>query len=232
MKDQNVRTVTDKDEIISSEGYSPVITEAGISSTSGVELSEADLALHAKLETVMAKFGSENDVEVSVGKMSKNGKTIIGFTQSIEGLPEGITSKQAQNFYATKVKIKDENDVVIESKTLNELGITLGEKITMMKAAVPKSRKKILCSARVVSGMPNGKSNKISVLKDGLDKPTPMTVEEFLDLRENPLNSDDLMVANDDARWGERPLKENGEVVIDEETNEPVMERVLIRKGN
>lgn len=214
--------IIDESEVVSAAGYVP---KAG-DSTSNAPLvqTQENIELQENMQALLDTFGEANDIEFTVGKMSRSNNMIVGVQKQIEGCPEGITSAQYDAYLKTKVtRVVDGKEV---DMTLAELGINLNDTITAYKAVKPKSRTKDLTTARLVSGKPAGKKNKLTVEIDGVDKLDAMTVDEWLERKANPLTIDDLAVKNGLYVWGHVVVKDAaGEVVM--EDGEPKLKRVL-----
>ena len=142
------------------------------------------------LVELMKEFSEENWVEINVGKLSKNNRITLSIIEEIEDLPEGITSKQMNNFNLADKKFG-----------LREKGIEIGEYVTTMGSIKPKSRTKKLVQARLVNGKPNGKSNQLAIQMPGLEKETPISIEAYLKLKNNPPTEDDVKVENGTHKW-------------------------------
>ena len=84
---------------------------------------------------------------------------------------------------------------------LREKGIEIGEYVTTMGSIKPKSRTKKLVQARLVNGKPNGKANQLAIQMPGLEKETPISIEAYLKLKNNPPTEDDVKVENGTHKW-------------------------------
>lgn len=221
--------LVDDSEVVDASNYVPTASDS-VTTTKPLAETPENKELQENLQALLNTFGAENDIEFTVGKMSRSNNMIVGVQKNIEGCPEGITSAQYQSYLDTRVmQVVDGKEVEM---TLADLGINLNDEITAYKAFKPKSRTKVLTTARLVGGKPNGKTNKLTVEIDGIDKLDSMTVEDWLDRVENPYTPEDLSVKNGINVWGHRVVRDGeGNPVLDDD-GEEVLERVLRANPN
>lgn len=209
------------------------------SSTTSVTASEDDVVTEEEAEmyenlcAVLNQFSEDNDVDVSIGKMSKGStrRIVVGLTQKVTDLPEGCDTAGYNSFMETDSKMKAQEAAdKVEVLGLIGRGINIGDKITVFTSIKPKSRTKKLTTAMLIGGKPNGKTNKLTIREDGSDREKPMSVEEFLQLKNNPLTSADLAVENGDARWREATVfEEDGVTPKIDENGDVVKTRKLVK---
>lgn len=138
-----------------------------------------------ELISIIDKFAEDNSLIISAGKLNALNRVSLSFMEKVDTGDDDITSKDWNKF-----------KVANERHKLNEQGIELGMIIKGLGSEKPRSKTKIVCEYKVVSGIASAKEKIIEVLRIDNGKRTKFSIADILYAIEEPADEDDAKIAN------------------------------------